>query len=640
MAHLKMDMLLTETGYKPTDDQRFRIFLTNSLEEAHPDTATLFSSWLSDEADQANAIKRDAPVMVVMGNPPYSGISSNNGKWISDLIEDYKYVDGEHFKERKHWLNDDYVKFMRFGQHFIDKNGGGILAFINPHGFLDNPTFRGMRWHLMKSFDKIYTIDLHGNSKKKESTPDGSIDQNVFDIMQGVSINLFIKTGKKKLEGLGQVFHYDLFGKREMKYNFLVENSLKSISFTELKPEKPYMFFVQKENDGNEFYSKGFKVNELFTLNTSGMVTANDNLSIFKTEKELIEKTNNILTSENPFIEYDIKDTRRVSKEMRLIELKEATKRGAVKVNYKPFDTQYMYHTKNNEHWINSPRYEVMQHFLKGDNIGLVIARQCADDWKYIYCTSEINVFNLTGTAGRYGSGYTLPLYLYPETTSQQNLLETNARTPNLNPEIVKQIAEGLGLTFVPEKDTFVKVSNFDKGSFAPIDLLDYIYAVLHSPTYREKYKEFLKIDFPRVPYPKSLSKFETLTKLGSELRQIHLLESPIVEKYITQYPEDGDNVVRKPTFVKVQNFDKGDKIQNFDKGNIGRVHINETQYFDNVPEVAWNFYIGGYQPAQKWLKDRKDRELSYEDILHYQKIIVALSETDRIMKAIDTIEI
>ena len=177
MAHLKMDMLLTETGYKPTDDQRFRIFLTNSLEEAHPDTQTLFSSWLSDEADQANAIKRDAPVMVVIGNPPYSGISSNNGKWISDLIEDYKYVDGEHFKERKHWLNDDYVKFMRFGQHFIDKNGSGVLAFINPHGFLDNPTFRGMRWHLMQSFDKIYTIDLHGNSKKKETAPDGSADQ-------------------------------------------------------------------------------------------------------------------------------------------------------------------------------------------------------------------------------------------------------------------------------------------------------------------------------------------------------------------------------------------------------------------------------------------------------------------------------
>ncbi len=189
MAHLKMDMLLTETGYKPTDDQRFRIFLTNSLEEAHPDTQTLFSSWLSDEADQANAIKRDAPVMVVIGNPPYSGISSNNGKWISDLIEDYKYVDGEHFKERKHWLNDDYVKFMRFGQHFIDKNGSGVLAYISNNSFIDGIIHRQMRKHLLESFDKIYILDLHGNAKKKEVCPDGSPDQNVFDIMQGVSIN-------------------------------------------------------------------------------------------------------------------------------------------------------------------------------------------------------------------------------------------------------------------------------------------------------------------------------------------------------------------------------------------------------------------------------------------------------------------
>ncbi len=209
MAHLKIDMLLTETGYKPQQfpssvgvsegrggDQRFRIFLTNSLEEAHPDTQTLFSSWLSDEADQANAIKRDAPVMVVMGNPPYSGESANKGEWIMNLMEDYKKEPSgkEKLKERNpKWINDDYVKFIRFSSHLIEKNGEGILAFINPHGYLDNPTFRGMRWHLQKTFDKIYTIDLHGNSKKKETAPDGSVDQNVFDIMQGVSINIFIK---------------------------------------------------------------------------------------------------------------------------------------------------------------------------------------------------------------------------------------------------------------------------------------------------------------------------------------------------------------------------------------------------------------------------------------------------------------
>jgi predicted helicase len=280
MAHLKLDLLLSETGYKPTKDQRFRVYLTNSLEEYHQDTGTLFANWLSIEANEANHIKRDTPVMCVIGNPPYSGISSNNGEWISKLIEDYKYVDGVHFNERKHWLNDDYVKFLRYGQHFIEKNGSGVLAFINPHGFLDNPTFRGMRWHLLNTYDKIYTIDLHGNSKKKETAPDGSADVNVFDIMQGVSINIFIKTGKKKNKELGKVFHFDLYGKRETKYDFLYDNSLKDVAFQELKPEKPFLFFVPKNQKGLKQYDNGFRVDELFSLNVTGIVTARDGFVI------------------------------------------------------------------------------------------------------------------------------------------------------------------------------------------------------------------------------------------------------------------------------------------------------------------------------------------------------------------------
>lgn len=615
MAHLKLDMLLTETGYVPTKDQRLRVFLTNSLEEPHPDSGTLWGNLLSDEADQANEVKRDAPVMCVIGNPPYSGISSNNGKWISNLIEDYKYIDGVHFNERKHWLNDDYVKFLRYGQHYIDKNGQGVLAFINPHGFLDNPTFRGMRWNLLKTYDKIYTIDLHGNSKKKEKAPDGSADKNVFDIMQGVSINIFVKTGKKKPNELGKVFHYDLFGKRDDKYEFLSTNSMKSISYSQLNLEKPYFFFVPKSNIGSVNYDNGIKITDLFPLNTSGMVTANDKLSIFMTEKELEDTTTKILSSINPWDEFDIKDTRRVSKEVRLLELKDASKNGSVKVNYKPFDIQYMYHTKNNEHWINSPRNEVMQHFLLGENIGLVVARQCSDDWKYIFCTNVINVFNLTGTAGRYGSGNTFPLYIYQGINGQQTIDQSSERVPNLNADIIKEISEKIGLTFTNEKER-------NKDTFAPIDILDYIYAVLHSPTYREKYKEFLKIDFPRVPYPKDKDTFWKLVKLGGEIRQIHLLESAVVEKPISKYPHTGTNIVGK---TKYEN---------------GNVYINENQCFKEVPEVAWNFYIGGYQPAQKWLKDRKDRELQIDDIRHYMKIIVALTETDRLMKEIDKIEI
>src|SRR5690606_34899978 len=290
MAHLKMDMLLQETGYKSTDDQRFRIFLTNSLEEAHKDSGTLFSSWLSDESAQANALKRDTPVMVVIGNPPYSGESANKGKWIMDLMEDYKKEPGgkEKLKERNpKWINDDYVKFIRFAQYFINKNGNGVMAFINPHGFLDNPTFRGMRWNLLNEFDKIYTIDLHGNSKKKETAPDGSVDQNVFDIMQGVSINLFVKTGNKKANELGQVFHYDLYGKRELKYDFLIENNINSVDFDLVNYTSPDYYFYNQNMELKKQYNNGFKIDKLFLLNGVGLTTAHDDFVIKSSFNEL-----------------------------------------------------------------------------------------------------------------------------------------------------------------------------------------------------------------------------------------------------------------------------------------------------------------------------------------------------------------
>ena len=618
MAHLKMDMLLTETGYKPTDDQRFKIFLTNSLEEAHPDTQTLFSSWLSDEADQANAIKRDAPVMVVMGNPPYSGISSNNGEWIQSLIEDYKYVDGEHFKERKHWLNDDYVKFMRFGQHFIDKNGSGVLAYINPHGFLDNPTFRGMRWHLMQSFDKIYTIDLHGNSKKKETALDGSVDQNVFDIMQGVSINLFVKTGKKKEKELGKVFHYDLFGKRDLKYDFLSENSLKAIEFEELLPDNPNYLFVKHNNEERGAFEEGFRFDELFSKNVTGIVTMGDGFIVEENKENLKNRIENFIDNDCSEIELNSQFGLGKNYSKWIIENKGNIKydnEKLVKYSYRPFDDRFTYFdNKLLWRW----RIDVMQHFVNKENLGLIIGRQGqvvgSMPWNLAFITNTITDFNMYYRGG----GMLFPLYLYPEKTDQHSLLDEVVRTPNLNMEIVNQIAEQLGLYFSPEE--FDGTTTVETNQFTPLNILDYIYAVLHSPNYREKYKEFLKIDFPRVPYPKNQKTFFDLVDLGSQLRQIHLLESEVTEKYITQYPEDGDNIVIKPTYKD------------------GNVYINPTQYFANVPEVAWNFYIGGYQPAQKWLKDRKDRELSYEDILHYQKIIVALSETDRIMGEIDNL--
>ena len=629
MAHLKLDLLLTETGFKPTTNQRFKVYLTNSLEEHHQDTGTLFANWLSTEANEANHIKRDTPVMCVIGNPPYSGISSNNGEWISNLIEDYKYVDGVHFNERKHWLNDDYVKFLRYGQHFIEKNGSGVLAFINPHGFLDNPTFRGMRWHLLKTFDKIYTIDLHGNSKKKETAPDGSPDQNVFDIMQGVSINFFVKKGKKKANELGKVFHYDVYGKREIKYDFLLNNTLKSIAFNEIQYTKPFLFFVPKDEEGRKLYEEGFKINELFNVNSVGFVTANDGLNISMTQNEQRQKINDILTLEEPIWrnKYNRPKDAQSWKYNWAKEDAEKNKENALsKISYRPFDNRWSLYTGKSGGLFARPVYDTMKHLLSDNNLGLVIGRQGqvvgSMPWNLAFISNSITDFNLYYRGG----GMVFPLYLYPENSGQQKIEQSAERKPNLKTEIVNQIAESLGLTFTNEKET-------TENTFAPIDILDYIYAVLHSPAYREKYKEFLKIDFPRVPYPKDKDAFWQLVKLGGEIRQIHLLESPKVEQYITQYPIDGDNVVGKPKYVPIPKNEETGVLQ-------GNVFINDSQYFANVPLTAWKFYIGGYQPAQKWLKDRKDRKLEFDDILHYQKIIVALSETDRLMKEIDKIEI
>jgi predicted helicase len=613
MAHLKLDLLLTETGYKPTGSQRFRVYLTNSLEESHPNTTTLFANWLSTEANEANEIKRDTPVMCVIGNPPYAVSSTNKNEWIQNLISDYK----KNLKETKINLDDDYIKFIRFGQHFIDKNGSGVLAYISNNSFIDGITHRQMRKHLLESFDKIYILDLHGNAKKKEVCLDGSIDQNVFDIMQGVSINIFIKTGKKKENELGDVFHYDLQGKRVFKYDFLNENSIKSLNWNCLKFTEPNFFFVQKNFDGIFNYQKGFKLNQLFNLIGSGVSTLRDKICIHFDKNELKSVLDDFnLMSENEIkLKYNTQDSRDWTIKTAIADISKNYNKGVYcKITYRPFDTRLTFYTGTNKGFIGVPQKKIAANFINNQNVGLIVPRIVIGNFCHSFVTKFCAEY---GSGGSHTAAETniAPLYLYPENNGQQSIGQTAERTPNLNAEIVQQIGQKLNLTFTHEKEK-------DKNTFAPIDILDYIYAVLHSPNYREQYKEFLKIDFPRVPYPKDAATFWQLVKLGGEIRQIHLLESPTVENYITEYPIDGNHIVTKPKY------------------EVGKVYINDTQYFENVPKIAWEFYIGGYQPAQKWLKDRKDRKLEFDEILHYQKIIVALSETDRLMTEISKIDI
>jgi len=636
MAHLKLDMLLGETGYKPKKQGRLRVFLTNSLEEVHPDTGTLFTTWLSNEATEANLIKRDTPAMVVLGNPPYSGESANRGEWMKGLMDDYKNEPGgkEKLRERNSkWINDDYVKFIRYGQYFIERNGEGILAFVNNHSFLDNPTFRGMRWHLLKTYDKNYVIDLHGNSKKREVCPDGSPDVNVFDIQQGVSINLFVKTGKKKANELGKVFHFDLYGKRESKYDFLGQNSLKQMDFEDLPNVMPNYFFVPKDFKAEKRYNKGFSVAELFSVSSVGIVTARDRFTIQENKEKVIGIINDFanLEIEEARSKYALgKDVRDWKVQLAKGDLKASRldEDKICKISYRPFDDRWTYYTGKSKGFHCMPRGQVMRHFLGGENVGLALCKQFKTGEQYLHSFITKQIIESSYVSNRTSEiTSAFPLYLHPQETGQQSLddNEEGQRKPNLNDEVVQQIAKNIGLTFTPEKEEA-------KGTFAPIDILDYIYAVLHSPSYREKYREFLKTDFPRVPYPKDKKTFRQLVRLGGELRTIHLLENPRVEQFVTSYPKDGDNIISRKIVKK--DFEITDK-----RKKVGRIWINDEQCFDKIPVTAWEFHIGGYQPAQKWLNDRKGRELSFDDILHYQKIIVALVETGKLMKKADKID-
>jgi predicted helicase len=599
MAHLKLDMLLRETGYTPDADNRLHIFLTNSLSSAIDKTETPFVQWLSREANEASSIKkRDVPVMVVLGNPPYSVSSQNKGDWIENLIADYK----KDLNERKLNLDDDYIKFIRYGQHYVEKNGDGILAYISNNSFIDGVTHRQMRKHLLDTFDKVYILDLHGSGKKKEKALDGGKDENVFDIMQGVSINIFVKTRPKSINKLAEVYHFDLYGKRAEKYEFLLNNTLKTVQWTRIENRAPFFFFVPKSENNREEYEKGFGITELFPIYNSGAKTDRDSLFIGDDRKALVNRIKTLLSGK---FNNDFQQKYRVenSSSYELIEAikgKQFNDSFIQRIEYRPFDRKWIYYSPE---LISRPAGKVMKHFVNCENVGLITCRQQSTfDFQHIFVSnivSDICVVSLQTKE----TAYVFPLYLYPD-----KLYNGIKRKPNLNETIIDKISELIGLKFTKEKEEA-------KTTFAPIDVLDYIYAVLHSPTYRERYKEFLKIDFPRVPYPENAEKFRTLAETGAKLRCLHLMDGVEPQPGMADFPIDGSNEVESLKYAS------------------GRVHINGAQYFDRVPPEVWNFYIGGYQPAQKWLKDRKGRTLSYDDILHYKRIICVLKETSEIMR-------
>lgn len=590
IAHLKLAMTLKELGYNKEFKKRLGIYLTNTLEEGIKRQLDLLTFGLqeaiSKESQAAAEIKHNRPIMVIIGNPPYSGVSSNETEYANSLIQKYKVEPGgkQKLQERKHWLNDDYVKFIAFAEDMIEKNGGGIVAMITNHGYIDNPTFRGMRWHLKKTFNKIYILDLHGNSKKKEISPDGTTDENVFNIQQGVSIILAIKNKESKKNA--DTYRSNLFGKQKEKFKYLIQTDFYSSKWVKLNDSLD--IFSDQSSYGEKEYIKGFKINEFFIKNVTGIVTMGDSYAIANSKDELLnrlEKTQLEKPTE-AFLTEKYNLGKNYAKWLlgNINQIKiDANK--LVQIDYRPFDTKYTYFdNKIIWRW----RENIMKHFINHDNIGLVFERSVTND---VFVIKSIPEHAFLGTAGF--AGQSAPLYLYHEDGS---------KTSNLNLEIVNKIENTIG-------------------KFSPENIFDYTYAVLYAPIYREKYKKFLKIDFPRVPYPKNERIFWQLVEKGKKLRELHLMSAPELEKLQTTYPVSGSGVVEKVEYKD------------------GKVFINNEQYFGEAPETAWNFYIGGYQPAQKWLKDRKGRTLSSDDIEHYQKIIKVLVETDKVMKEIDSID-
>ncbi|QYZ68835.1 type ISP restriction/modification enzyme [Neotabrizicola shimadae] len=607
MCHMKLDMILTELGYKPTGTPpRLGVYLTNSLEEGEREVRDLFmAQWLTREAREANTIKRQTPIMCVIGNPPYSGHSSNKGQWIDSLLEPYKREPGgiERLRERNpKWLNDDYVKFLRFAESLIARTGEGVLGFITNHGYLDNPTFRGMRWHLLRTFDKIFVLDLHGNAKKNEVAPEGASDKNVFDIQQGVAIIIGVKRkeyGRKA--GLARVYHGDLWGSREVKYDALRKETILGPVFSEITPSVEQLQFHPRDFSLDDVYSKGFSIENFFQSNVLGFQTHRDDL-VISTDRQIVQdRLDNLLSpalSDSQvakILALDAKAEASLTEQRKKLKSSRKAEDSVVACLYRPFDVRFCI---MHQAVVDRPRPELIRNAIGKENLFLLASRQISF-LGYRHCfvstlTAESCVVSLkTKEQNRVFS-----LYAYP---TEQDL--DQSRRINFDPKLYDRLQ---ALATHPTHGTPDEVAVFD-----------YIYGVLHCPAYRATYAEFLKIDFPRIPWPVTPDEFWEVSTKGTALRKLHLMDPATIGPTPYPFKGEGSAVVENPRFEG------------------GKVWINATQYFDNAPEVSWNFYIGGYQPAQKWLKDRKGRTLSFDDVKHYQRILKILVETDRIMQTI-----
>lgn len=620
IAHLKLSQYLADRGHPLRDQDRLQVFLTNTLEPIEPQRNFILPA-LSQEAEQAQKVK-DKPILVITGNPPYSGHSKNKGVWISAAIDGYKftYEIDDKGQERKlplgeknpKWLNDDYVKFIRFAQMKMDAVDEGIVGVITNHSWLDNPTFRGMRQSLIRSFDQIYVLDLHGNAKKKERAPDGSDDQNVFDIEQGVAIALFVKK-----KGLARgVWRGDWWGKRIDKYQAGAATNKKDVEWQTLKPNTPHYLFLSQDEKTRTGYEQGWKVPDIFPVNNVGIVTARDALTIqfSRDDVKYVTRDFSNLPTETAREKYKLgADAKDWKVELAQNDLKQSglTAEHIIPIKYRPFDVRYTYYTGKSGGFHCRPRGDVMRHMLK-PNLGIVVSRQFAVIGESNFDAVSAVSFTIDFNFFRRGGECLFPLYLYPPAEGARarkkdlfdgaDIFLGKERIENIAPEFRQWLDKKYAKHFSPEQ------------------VFGYIYAVLHAPNYRSTYAEFLRIDFPRIPFVETQKEFETLSALGWDLAQKHLLKD-VPDLKLGAYRAKGDNLVEKPRYSEAEQA----------------VYINATQHFSPVSREVWDFHIGGYQVIDKYLKSRKGRTLSLDEITHIENMVNVLAFTIAQMAKIDT---
>ena len=611
IAHMKVGLKLAETGFtaweKLGPENRANIFLTNALEPWTPQLDLPGFEALAHEAAAVNEVKRGNHFTVVIGNPPYSGISSNMSDYAQKIVDPYRIVDGQPLNERKVWLQDDYVKFIRKSQTIIDQTGAGLIGLITNHGYLDNPTFRGMRQSILGSFPNINALDLHGNANKKELSPDGTDDKNVFDIRQGVAILI---GGKSFADPY--VRHLDLYGDRESKYAWLNNTDPRRQSFNVLMPDTPFYFLCPQNNIHRAEYEKGLRLDEIMAVHCAGFITARDHFVVSIDKVDLTERNEDFL---NPDIKdqeirekyfkdcgsnkYPDGDTRgwkipEVRKQVRREYPKGVPIRRCF---YRPFDERFVSWSDSMIDW---PRPEVMRHVIKLKNISLITTRKVeVGQFNHAICTRSLPESHSVSLKE---INYMFPLLLCPE--SEELSLEAHSGY-NMSEAFISSINSSIGLKSPIQVESYFY----------------YIYGILHSPGYRVRYAEYLKNDFPRIPLPNDKDLFTKLMKLGEELVNVALLES------------SNNSALEIITINKTQVVEK----TVWENGTVW-IDKAKTVGFGGVSEVVWNFHVGGYQVCEKWLKDRKGRKLTKDDIEHYQKIVGALSETIRLMAEIDKV--